>query len=487
MCSAALLLKSPTGEEARGRKPRTKLQQKCLDLQVTLPPITDAQLRFGRKTMEQIGHFVQKGRGGRDSFIWCQECGHMEKVGMSSLYVSVANPTHVCASCGKKLEVKNHHSDSKSVERNHLFAVITTCQDMQIARVFNIHKDNYMGHKTVEHVHDAFTIWFDVEKGKEVIVTRPFYRSYNCFRWNIYDPMKIGRHNGGCSGYYVYDDLYDLNNVYTYPRTKVLPILKRNGWSNKIAKMKASPVELWRAMLTDPDVEGLIKTGQLEVLDYWFSTGGPERDKSQWLPLVKICNRRKYIIKDASLWFDVVKSLEKLGMDTHSPKYICPDDLNAMHDLLQRRIENKKMREELQKLKSNAKNWEEYYAEKKGRFFGIQFNDGNIFCHVIKSVAEMCEEGTRMHHCVYRMDYYKKPESLIISARDRNGDRLETVEVNLSSFQVVQSRGLQNKPTIAHSRIVELVKSNMNLIKKASYGNRKTNPAKAAARHAPLH
>jgi hypothetical protein len=158
-----------------------------------------------------------------------------------------------------------------------------------------------------------------------------------------------------------------------------------------------------------------------------------------------------------------------------------------MHDLLQRRIENKKMRDELTKLKSKAKDWEEYYKEKKARYFDIQFNDGNIFCHVIKSVAEMCEEGTRMHHCVYRMDYYKKPESLILSARDRNGDRLETVEVNLRSFQVVQSRGLQNKPTIAHSRIVELVKRNMNLIKKASYGNRKTNPVKATARHAPLH
>lgn len=466
MCSAAYLLKSPTGETVKGRKPHTKLQQKCLDLQKTLPPITAAQLRWGKKLIQPKGFFVKKGRGGCNSFVWCQECGHIEEVGMP-LYV-LANPTHVCKNCGKKLSITNYLGSNKCSDKNYQFAVITTCKDMQVVRVFNIHRLNQIGRKTIEHVQEAFSIWFDVNKGKEVIVTRPFYRSYNCFRWNMYDPMKIGRHNGGCSGYYVYDDLYDLQNVDIYPRTKVLPILKRNGWSNEMYKMKASPVELWRAILTDPAIEGLVKNGQFAVVDYWFSVGDQRRDKALWLPLVKICNRHKYIIKDASLWFDVVDSLNKLGMDAHSPKYICPADLNAMHDLLQRRIENKKMRDELTKLKSKAKDWEEYYKEKKARYFDIQFNDGNIFCHVIKSVAEMCEEGTRMHHCVYRMGYYKKPESLILSARDRNGDRLETVEVNLRSFQVVQSRGLQNHPTMAHSNIISLVQKNMGLIKRAN-------------------
>lgn len=468
MCSAALLLKSPTGESVNGRKPHTKLQQRCLDLQKTLPPINDAQLRWGKNAMQAIGYYVQKGRGGRNSFVWCQECGHMEEVGMSPLFVSIAEPKYTCPHCGKVLYIKHRSLDRKSADENYPFGIVTTCEDMQVVRVFNIHKGNLMGHKTAEHVSEVFSIWVEPKKGKEVIVTKPFYRSYNCFRWRITEAMKIGRHNGGCGGYYIYEDLYDLKDMPLYPRAKVLPLLKRNGWQNKMTKMRTSPVDIWRALLTDPAAEGLAKTGQYDVLDYWFRTGSPDKDKSKWLPLVKICNRRKYIIKDASLWFDVVKSLEKLGMDTHSPKYICPDDLHAMHDLLQRRIENKKMRDEIHKLKSEAKNWEEYYAESKAKYLGIQFDDGNIFCHVIQNVAEMCEEGTRMHHCVYRMGYYKKPESLILSARDRNGDRLETVEVSLRTFDVVQSRGLQNSPTLAHNSIVSLVRQNMNLIRKAS-------------------
>ena len=466
MCSAGYLLSTPV-EEVKGRKPHTKLQQRCLDLCNTLPPITDAQLRWGKNRHQPLGYFVQKGRGGRDSFVWCQECGHMEKVGFSALYVSVAKPEYTCEKCGSRLLVKQGSLENKSVGINYPFALITTCKEFQVARVFNLHKWNCMGYDTVEHVREVFSVWVDLNKGKEVIVTRPYYRTYNSFYWRNYGPWKIGRHNGSSAGSYYLDDLYDLRGYDVYPRMRVQPLLKRNGWSSEMRKMKASPVELWRVLMTDPAIEGLAKNGQYSVIDYWLSIGNENKDKSRWLPQVRICNRRKYIIKDASLWFDNLKALRKLGMDDHSPKYLCPDDLHAMHDWLQRKVEKYDIREELKKLNSKARDWEQYYAESKGKFFSVSFNDGNIFCHVIRSVAEMCEEGTRMHHCVYRMGYYKRPESLILSARDRGGNRLETVEVNLDTFSVVQSRGLQNHPTLAHADIIRLVEQNMNIIKRA--------------------
>lgn len=90
-----------------------------------------------------------------------------------------------------------------------------------------------------------------------------------------------------------------------------------------------------------------------------------------------------------------------------------------------------------------------------------------MFVKVIQSVAEMEEEGDKMHHCVFTMDYYKKPYSLILSARSvRDGARIETVEVSLRSFKVVQSHGLQNSYTPYHDEIIKLVEKNMNIIKK---------------------
>ena len=70
-----------------------------------------------------------------------------------------------------------------------------------------------------------------------------------------------------------------------------------------------------------------------------------------------------------------------------------------------------------------------------------------------------------MRHCVYENGYYKKDDSLILSARDHDGNRIETVEVSLKTYDVVQSRGVCNKNTEWHNEIVNLVRSNMHLIR----------------------
>lgn len=105
--------------------------------------------------------------------------------------------------------------------------------------------------------------------------------------------------------------------------------------------------------------------------------------------------------------------------------------------------------------------------KEKGRFFGIYFGNEHIVITVVQSVAEMAEEGKAMHHCVYDMGYYKKKESLILSAKAMNGKRIETIELNLKTFKVVQSRGVCNSNTPMHDEIISLINNNINLIKQA--------------------
>ena len=62
-----------------------------------------------------------------------------------------------------------------------------------------------------------------------------------------------------------------------------------------------------------------------------------------------------------------------------------------------------------------------------------------------------------------------------LAAKDRDGHRLETVELNVKTWKVIQSRALQNGTTKYHDQIVKLVEKNMNLIKRA-----KSNKIKAA-------
>ena len=79
----------------------------------------------------------------------------------------------------------------------------------------------------------------------------------------------------------------------------------------------------------------------------------------------------------------------------------------------------------------------------------------------------MAEEGEAMHHCVYKMGYYKKENSLILSAKDKKGKRIETIEIDLKTFKVVQSRSVNNGNSSQHEEIIRLCNNNMNLIQKA--------------------
>ena len=122
-------------------------------------------------------------------------------------------------------------------------------------------------------------------------------------------------------------------------------------------------------------------------------------------------------------------------------------------------------RERIEKQKHKAMENEQRFQELKGKFFGIAFTDGTIQVRVLESVLDFLEEGTAMHHCVYSNEYYLKPDSLILSACI-DGKRVETIEVSLKTLKVLQSRGVCNKNTEYHDRIIELVNKNKRLIRK---------------------
>ncbi len=65
------------------------------------------------------------------------------------------------------------------------------------------------------------------------------------------------------------------------------------------------------------------------------------------------------------------------------------------------------------------------------------------------------------HHCVG--SYHTKTDSLILSACI-DGKKIETIEVSLTQLRVIQSRGVCNKNTKYHNRIVNLVNQNISLI-----------------------
>ena len=117
----------------------------------------------------------------------------------------------------------------------------------------------------------------------------------------------------------------------------------------------------------------------------------------------------------------------------------------------------------------SVRNWKTWRKTKKiiyenAVFFNLALTDGLLVIKVLQSVDEFLEEGKAMHHCVYTNEYYNRDNTLILSARI-DGKRIETVELSLDTFKVVQSRGVCNSNTEYHDRIINLVESNAELIR----------------------
>ena len=117
--------------------------------------------------------------------------------------------------------------------------------------------------------------------------------------------------------------------------------------------------------------------------------------------------------------------------------------------------------------KQKAKALASIYVARRKQFFDLDISSGVIHVKVLRSVEEFFEEGKEMCHCVFANGYYdvnRKPNCLILSAKV-NGQRMETLEVDLSSFTVVQCHGKHNQNSAFHDTILNLVRENMWQIK----------------------
>jgi hypothetical protein len=345
--------------------------------------------------------------------------------------------------------------------------IVTTHKGWTVVRTFFCQDDKARGMICDE----VYENWID-DNGNETILSKSYNRSPFYFSWKMDSEWGINRHNEHCSGYFVMDDVYKVGQNYIYPIQRVTKKLRRNGYSDwDMLRCNIEPVVLMRLLLTNPTAEWLVKVGQYKVLEYLSRYGDllvvNERHPGL-LGAVKICVRNGYMIYDASMYVDYIALLVYFGKDTRNAFYVCPKNLSAEHDRLvqkKQRIEEKK---ELEQRIREAARHEKSYKEHRGLWFGICFGNEDIVVTVIQSVAEMAEEGTVMHHCVFANEYWnvkKHPDSLILSAKDRQGNRLETVEVNMKTWSIVQSRGLLNDPSERHDEIIELVKENMYKLK----------------------
>lgn len=417
-------------------KPRTKLQKEVVAISKQLPSITEKQQKYA------ISHcFEHIGRKLKSGAITCLECGHTWTDKEASGKCS-------CPHCGTKLKIQE--TQKRTFSQSEYFGIMTTCNGFQVLRYFFVSVRCKVGQKAEYFFSEVVQQWLN-GKGKQVTIAR--LRLCNMMYydvWNFSSPLEVRARE--IRAYKIYPSAY-------YPVRKVLPIIRQRGFNGNLYNLH--PLDLFIPLLTSSKMETIFKSGQYSLFQYLATTNQSKAD-TLWAS-VKIAVRNRYSINDASMWCDYIELLAHFGKDLHNAKYVCPSNLRAEHDRYMRKKREQQEMERIRQQRIKALENEERFKQLKGKFFGIQFTDGEIQIRVLESVEEHLLEGTSMHHCVYDCNYHLQEHSLILSATI-GGKRIETIEINLKTLEVVQSRGVCNQNTEYHKRIIELVNKNRKLI-----------------------
>ena len=415
-------------------KPRNKFEQAVLAQSKHLRPITKAQRQWAFR--ECIDHYAYRLPKGKTT---CMDCGHSWQM---------IEPTErcTCPQCGAGLEVIT--TRARKLQQRQYFTVLTTSGRYQVLRMYLLIAGMEKGYQASSSVMEIGQYWWD-ERGRQSIVAVQRTMGHYIDSFAYYSPMAI-RHDNEAYRF--------IARCPLYPEVKLSDTLQRNGFEGKCYGI--APTSLIPALLTDSRAETLMKARRTEHLAYFLSR--PRNWDAYW-PAYKITLRRSYAITDVALWCDYIDMLRRLGRDIHNAHYVCPEDLQRAHDTAQRKLQTQRKKEAEAQRRQKAIENEERFQALKAPFFGIAFTDGIIQVRVLESVQEYIEEGQVLHHCVFTNEYHLKEKSLILSARIE-GKRIETIEVSLETMQVIQCRGLQNKNTEYHDRIIDLVHRNIKQI-----------------------
>ena len=433
-------------------KPRTRLEKLVAGLSEKLPAITKAQEEWAKEHV--FDHVAYKCK----HELWCSECGEIwVNTGNSKL----GDKTE-CPYCHHQLDVKVSRK-----QKNHEEAYMSILQvrgGFQVIRHILCWKNARKGTSPVYYDFTEVVQEWSREDGKRTIIARPINMGRNGFAYS--SPLSI-KGEYGSNPYNYYGDLYAIFGE-LYPRKELLPELKKRGLNRLFPDV--TPSKLIRDLLKGGnDAELCLKTGQISMLKHMYRNGFSQL---RYKPSFKICNRNHYIIKDASLWEDYMSLLAYFGKDLRNAHYVCPKNLKVAHDRLlakkdAREAKLRQDRDRVEAIRRREKLMKDIagFYERMEKFFGMKITDGNIVICPLESITQFYQEGKAMHHCVYKLGYYNRPDRLILSAKDTGGKRIETIEVNLKTLNIVQSRAVCNGVSEYHDQIVKLVKKNMNLIR----------------------
>ncbi|WET04034.1 PcfJ domain-containing protein [Flavobacterium johnsoniae] len=422
--------------------PKTIIEKQLTALSASLAPIREEVFTWAEQTI-----FLKWGVLSRSRF-YCLDCAHVWKPSCPSTCAKFTS----CPACAGRLKMMPYNQ--VHFKETEYFAVIERCAGFQVVRMDISHKHmkknfapSYFHKEVMQH-------WINPKGDVRTLARSTNVFSSNLDAWKFYSPLEIKPKD------FIRNSRFYINPFKVYPQMKVLPILKRNGFKTSVYDI--APHLLFSSLLSDPVAETLLKSRQLNLLQYYLCASR-QNIRRNW-QAVKTVIRNHYKISDVPVWEDYLELLRYFKKDLSCPLYVCPENLCEAHDHFVKKKRDLLRKKKLRDLRLEIEKAQKRYANDKKRFFGLSFRDGQLSISVIEEVKDFMAEGDDLGHCVFTNEYYVRKDSLILSAKfcDKS---METIEISLSRMEILQCRGLKNKPSRHHRQILQLLSQNLYQIK----------------------
>ncbi|WP_347052257.1 PcfJ domain-containing protein [Flavobacterium olei] len=424
--------------------PKTTIEKELTGLSETLAPVNERMKRWAEKNI-----FLKWGVLSRGKF-HCLECAHCWKPDAQK---ASCQKYMNCTACRGKLRMQQYNQvHFKEIE---YWAVLNVCMEFQVVRIICSHK-NMKKNCLPDYYHkEVMQHWISSEGEVRTLSlsTNVFSNTYDA--WKYYTALEIRPKSFEGS------PKYRINPYKVYPTSKALSVLKRNGFKGSFYGI--APQVLFTSVLKDSHAETLLKAGHTEFLCHYL-TSHSQYIVQNW-QAVKTCVKTNYKVKDFTMWEDYISLLRWFKKDLNNAENVCPENLEQEHDRLVDRKRKIQRRLHIQELRAQIEQAQVVYEQHKKSFFGLEFEKENLRISVMESVQDFLDEGDTLRHCVFTNEYYKKKNSLILSAK-YDDIPVETIEVALPSMEVLQCRGNKNNYSVHHKKILKLLNENLYQIKK---------------------
>jgi len=419
-------------------KPTNKLQRRVLGLSLEMISISEIQKEWAFSTCLDHKALANKTSAA------CLDCG-----GSIDLEL-IKRKRVVCPSCNTKLKVEI--TKKRTASQHTFFAIAEIIEEFQVIRNFELKVFYKKGEKADYFLQEILQYWIQPDLKVTMVGKNHNMQGY-CDSWG--GDWSIRKETG-----WSYNQKYNVYPRFYYPKSNFKKEYLKYGINHNLRELTF--LEAVKLAPNNSYVETLIKAKQ-----YSLANKGDSYQLKKYWSSIKICLRNKYKIKNAGDWIDYLELLKYFNKDVRNAKYVCPKNLKKEHDRLTSKKRVIQTREKLELKRKNIAEAQIKYEQLKSKFFGLFFSDGEITVKVLENVKEFMEEGDALKHCLFTNEYYKKADSLVLSARIKEKP-IETIEISLSKMKVVQSRGIRNETTEYNKRILKLVNNNLKKIKTIS-------------------